>query len=50
MSFSIEDWLDLDKENFNQLFKGSPIKRSKWEGLQRNLKNYSLSVTPNEKP
>ncbi len=50
LSFSIQDWLNLDKESFNSLFRESPLKRSKWEGLQRNLKNYQLSVTPNEKP
>jgi epoxyqueuosine reductase len=50
LSFSIQDWLDLDKENFNTLFKTSPLKRSKWEGLRRNLSNYQLSITPSEKP
>ena len=50
LSFSIQDWLNIDKENFNKLFKETPLKRSKWEGLQRNLKNYQLSFTPNEKP
>lgn len=36
--FSIKDWLQLNKEEFNQVFKESPIKRTKWEGIQRNLK------------
>jgi len=50
LSFTIEDWLKLDKTQFNSLFKDSPLKRAKWEGLQRNLANYKLSTIPNEKP
>jgi len=50
LSFNIQDWLNIDKESFNKLFKETPLKRSKWEGLQRNLNNYQLSITPNEKP
>jgi epoxyqueuosine reductase len=49
LTFSIHDWINADKNTFNQLFRDSPIKRSKWEGIQRNLKNYQLSITPNEK-
>lgn len=49
LTFSIQDWINTDKNTFNQLFRDSPIKRSKWEGIQRNLKNYQLSVTPSEK-
>jgi len=41
LTFSINDWLSLDKSGFNQLFKGSPIKRTKWEGMQRNLGLFS---------
>ena len=37
LTFSIKDWLSLDKSSFNKLFKDSPIKRTKWEGMQRNL-------------
>jgi len=50
LSFTIEDWLKLDKTQFNSLFKDSPLKRAKWEGLQRNLANYTLSTIPNGKP
>lgn len=49
LTFSIQDWINTDKNTFNQLFRYSPIKRSKWEGIQRNLKNYQLSITPSEK-
>ncbi len=41
MIFSINDWLSLDKSGFNQLFKDSPIKRTKWEGMRRNLGLFS---------
>jgi len=49
LNFNIQDWINTDKNIFNQLFRDSPIKRSKWEGIQRNLKNYQLSITPSEK-
>jgi epoxyqueuosine reductase len=33
------DWLALEEESFKVLFNHSPIKRSKWTGLQRNLRH-----------
>ena len=42
LNFNIQDWINTDKNIFNQLFRDSPIRRSKWEGIQRNLKNYQL--------
>jgi epoxyqueuosine reductase len=50
LSFTIEDWLNLEKNQFNSIFKDSPLKRAKWEGIQRNLANYKLSSIPNGKP
>jgi len=44
LAFSINDWLSLDKSAFNQLFKDSPIKRTKWEGMQRNLGLFSKKM------
>jgi epoxyqueuosine reductase len=41
LTFSIKDWLSLDKTSFNKLFKDSPFKRTKWEGMQRNLGLFS---------
>ena len=38
MTFDIKQWMNLDKESFQKIFKDSPIKRTKWEGMQRNLK------------
>lgn len=33
-----KDWEEITKEVFNKVFKNSPLKRAKWEGLQRNIK------------
>ena len=33
---SIKDW-DIDKKEFNQIFKNSAVKRTKYEGLMRNI-------------
>jgi epoxyqueuosine reductase len=41
LAFSINDWLSLDKTSFNKLFKDSPIQRTKWDGMQRNLGLFS---------
>ena len=30
-------WDSLDKDSFNQLFRNSPVKRAKFEGLKRNI-------------
>lgn len=35
---TIDDWEKLDKQEFNKIFKKSPLKRAKYEGIQRNLK------------
>ena len=32
-----EDWGNLDEENFRQLFRKSAVKRTKFEGLKRNI-------------
>jgi len=37
LNFSIRDWEHLEKETFNKIFKESPIKRTKWDGIKRNL-------------
>lgn len=34
---SIDDWEDLNKETFQELFRKSAVKRTKFEGLQRNI-------------
>lgn len=36
-SLDNEAWKEMEKEEFNGLFKKSPLKRAKFEGLKRNL-------------
>ncbi len=37
LSFTEEDWEDLTEESFKIIFKNSPLKRSKYAGIKRNL-------------
>ncbi len=37
LNFSMNDWEMLTEESFKAIFKNSPIKRSKYQGIQRNL-------------
>ena len=34
-----EDWLTLTEEEYRKLFKGSAVKRAKYAGLMRNIKD-----------
>jgi epoxyqueuosine reductase len=36
--FSLQDWQALTKEKFDEVFKDSPIQRTKYEGIMRNLR------------
>lgn len=38
LNLSTTEWEALDESAFKSLFKNSPLKRSKWKGIQRNLK------------
>ncbi len=38
LNFSINDWNELTEESFKNIFKNSPLKRAKFEGIKRNLK------------
>ncbi|PAM91953.1 tRNA epoxyqueuosine(34) reductase QueG [Flavobacterium sp. IR1] len=38
LSFTKKDWIEITEETFRAVFKNSPIKRTKFEGLKRNLK------------
>ena len=33
-----KEWIELDEEQFNQLFEGSAVKRAGFEGLTRNIR------------
>ena len=37
LNFSKKDWQELTKETFNKVFKNSAVKRTKFEGLMRNM-------------
>ncbi len=38
LSFTINDWMQLEESSFNRIFRDSPMKRTKWKGMVRNLK------------
>ena len=37
LNMNRKDWEALNEETFKKLFKGSPVKRTKYKGLQRNV-------------
>ncbi len=37
LNFSSNDWEEMTEENFKLIFKNSPLKRSKFKGIKRNL-------------
>jgi epoxyqueuosine reductase len=38
LNFTSNDWEELTEESFKQIFKNSPLKRRKFEGIKRNLR------------
>lgn len=38
LNLSTKEWSQLTEESFNKIFKHSPLKRSKYKGIMRNLK------------
>ena len=48
LNFSKNDWEELTEESFKIIFKKSPLKRPKFEGIRRNLK--FLEPLPNPSP
>ena len=38
LNLSLKEWEQMSEETFNKVFKNSPMKRSKWKGIQRNIK------------
>jgi epoxyqueuosine reductase len=38
INFNTRDWLQINEANFKTIFQNSPLKRSKWKGIMRNLK------------
>ncbi len=41
LDWSEKKWMDLDDATFKKLFKGSAVRRTKFSGLQRNIKQNS---------
>ncbi len=37
LSMSKKDWTEITEETFNSVFKNSPLKRTKFEGMKRNI-------------
>jgi len=35
---AVSEWLEIDIDEFRLRFRGSPVKRAKYEGLMRNLR------------
>ncbi|HRP17379.1 MAG TPA: 4Fe-4S double cluster binding domain-containing protein, partial [Ginsengibacter sp.] len=38
LEYSKKDWDELTEESFKVIFKKSPLKRAKYQGIKRNLK------------
>lgn len=37
LDLSLRDWQEMTEDAFRKIFKGSPIKRTKWKGMMRNI-------------
>jgi epoxyqueuosine reductase len=37
LNLSSQEWEAIEEQTFNTLFKNSPLKRTKWSGIQRNI-------------
>jgi len=44
LNLSTSQWQEMTEESFRRIFKNSPLKRSKWQGIQRNLKAIKLDA------
>ena len=38
LNLSTKEWEEMSEEAFRKTFKNSPLKRAKWQGVQRNIK------------
>ncbi|MBS1780953.1 MAG: tRNA epoxyqueuosine(34) reductase QueG [Bacteroidetes bacterium] len=38
LNLSVAEWEQMSEDQFRKVFKDSPLKRTKWTGIQRNLK------------
>jgi epoxyqueuosine reductase len=37
LNLTTREWEQMSEDTFRKLFRNSPLKRSKWSGIQRNL-------------
>ncbi len=44
LNFTTWDWEKMSEESFNTIFRHSPLKRSKFKGIQRNIAHLKKSV------
>jgi len=47
-NFGVQEWNNLTKEGFKTVFKNSPLQRSKFEGITRNLQFIEAIPTTNQ--
>ena len=47
-TFGLQEWNNLTKEGFKNIFKNSPLQRSKFEGITRNLEFIEAIPTTNQ--
>jgi epoxyqueuosine reductase len=45
LNLTTKEWESMSEESFKNVFKYSPLKRSKWQGIQRNLKFINAATT-----
>jgi len=50
LHFTTSEWESLTEETFRKIFKQSPLKRSKFQGIQRNLQFLKLPAQPEDNP
>jgi epoxyqueuosine reductase len=46
LSFDKKDWEEITKDIFNEIFRKSAVKRTKYEGLKRNMNYIQSSLIP----
>ncbi len=44
LDFTKKDWMDLNEETYRELLKRSPMKRTKFKGLKRNLRFVNIDA------
>ncbi len=45
LNLSVGEWEAMTEDTFNKVFKNSPFKRTKWKGIQRNIKAIQMPPT-----